>query len=73
MEREDITKLLENAKKDVPISAMGSFCKGVEAGAIIGCQMLLDKACEWLLQQEEMIGVSFHEDFIERFKQAMEE
>ena len=33
---------------------------------------LIDKACEWLTQQEEMIGVSFEEDFIERFKKAME-
>lgn len=34
---------------------------------------LVEKACEWLMEQEEMIGVSFHEDFIERFKKAMEE
>lgn len=34
---------------------------------------LIDKACEWLMHQEEMIGISFEEDFIERFKKAMEE
>lgn len=34
---------------------------------------LIDKACEWLLSQEEMIGISFENDFIERFKKAMEE
>ena len=34
---------------------------------------LIDKACKWLLDQKEMIGVSFHEDFIERFRQAMKE
>lgn len=33
----------------------------------------IEKACEWLRQQEEMIGVSFEEDFIERFKKEMEE
>lgn len=32
----------------------------------------IEKACEWLLQQEEMIGISFENDFIERFKKAME-
>lgn len=34
---------------------------------------LINKACEWLKHQEEMVGVSFEEDFIERFKNAMEE
>lgn len=33
---------------------------------------VIEKACEWLLHQEEMIGISFEEDFIERFKKAME-
>lgn len=36
-------------------------------------EKLIEKACEWLLKQKEMIGVSFHEDFIERFKEEMEE
>lgn len=31
----------------------------------------LDKACEWLKEQEEMIGISFQEDFIIRFREAM--
>ena len=34
---------------------------------------IIKKACEWLKHQEEMIGVSFEEDFIERFKKAMED
>ena len=34
---------------------------------------IIEKACEWLIHQEEMIGISFEEDFIERFKHAMEE
>lgn len=33
----------------------------------------LDKVCKWLKEQEEMIGVSFQEDFYERFRKAMEE
>ena len=32
----------------------------------------IEKACEWLIEQKELIGISFQEDFIERFKQAME-
>ena len=28
----------------------------------------IEKACEWLKEQDEMVGVSFEEDFIERFK-----
>jgi hypothetical protein len=33
--------------------------------------VFLEKACEWLLHQEEMIG-SFSYGFIERFKKEME-
>ena len=36
-------------------------------------QKLIEKACEWLLHQEEMVGISFEDDFIKRFKKAMEE
>lgn len=36
-------------------------------------ETMIEKACEWLIQQEEMIGISFENDFIERFKKAMEE
>lgn len=38
-----------------------------------GIEFAVNKACEWLLHQEEMIGISFEEDFIERFKKAMKE
>ncbi len=34
---------------------------------------IIEKACEWLKHQEEMIGISFEEDFIDRFRKAMEE
>lgn len=33
----------------------------------------LDKACEWLSQQEELVGISFEKDFYERFKKHMED
>ena len=31
----------------------------------------IEKAAEWLSQQDEMIGISFQEDFIERFKKVI--
>lgn len=34
---------------------------------------MIERACEWLMQQEEMVGISFEDDFIERFRKAMEE
>lgn len=34
-------------------------------------KQLIEKACEWLSEQKEMIGISFQEDFIERFKMEM--
>ena len=36
-------------------------------------ETMIERACKWLLHQEEMIGISFEDDFIERFKKAMEE
>ena len=32
---------------------------------------LIEIACKWLREQKEMIGISFQEDFIERFKLEM--
>lgn len=40
-------------------------------GAKWADKTMIDKACEWLIEQKEMIGISFQEDFIERFKMAM--
>ena len=31
----------------------------------------IEKAISWLKEQNEMIGVSFQEDFLERFKNYM--
>ena len=33
----------------------------------------IEKALNWLKEQKEMVGVSFQDDFYERFKKAMEE
>lgn len=44
-----------------------------ELGMMWRKQALIKKACEWLIHQEEMIGISFEDDFIERFKKAIEE
>lgn len=43
------------------------------AAISIAEKAIIEKASEWLKHREEMIGVSFEEDFIERFKNAMEE
>lgn len=34
-------------------------------------EKFIEKACEWLKEQDEMVGISFTEDFIERFKNHM--
>lgn len=34
-------------------------------------ETMIEKACDWLREQKEMVGISFQEDFIERFKMAM--
>ena len=31
----------------------------------------IDKAVKWLKEQEEMVGISFQEDFLERFQNYM--
>jgi len=47
----------------------------VRAAFVVGAnwqeEQMIDKACEWLKEQDEMVGVSFEEDFIERFKNYM--
>ena len=49
------------------IDIKGAF----EEGAEWADETMIEKACNWLREQKEMIGVSFQEDFIERFKMAM--
>lgn len=47
--------------------------QGFEQDAKWADKTMIEKACRWLEHQEEMIGISFEEDFIERFKKAMKE
>lgn len=42
-----------------------------EKGAEWADETMIENACKWLIEQKEMIGISFQEDFIERFKMAM--
>ena len=44
---------------------------GFEAGVSWADETMIENACKWLIEQKEMIGISFQEDFIERFKMAM--
>ena len=45
-----------------------SFINTLEVKEINSTDAFIEKACEWLKEQDEMVGVSFEEDFIERFK-----
>lgn len=49
------------------IDIQGAF----EEGAKWADVTMIKNACNWLREQKEMIGISFQEDFIERFKMAM--
>ena len=42
-------------------------------GAKWADETMIENACKWLIEQKEMIGISFQEDFIERFKMAMKQ
>lgn len=66
-------------EKGYPISLNGEIptfeetMKAVQAYNAYKEKQWIEKACNWLREQKEMIGISFQEDFIERFKIAMEE
>ena len=69
----------EEIRQEIDLRLAGCFgyySEGYKEGFIEGAkwadETIIDKACEWLLYQEEMIGISFEDDFIERFKKAME-
>ena len=49
----------------------GRHYMDLEIGFIRGYQTAVKNACEWLMDQEEMVGVSFKEDFIIRFRKEM--
>lgn len=64
-------------EKGYPISLNGEMptfeetMKDVQTYNDYKAKQWLEKACSWLREQKELIGVSFQEDFIERFKIAM--
>lgn len=64
-------------EKGYPISLNGEIptfeetMKDVQTYNEYKSKQWLEKACSWLREQKEMIGISFQEDFIERFKIAM--
>lgn len=65
---------IEGAKwADENPQGMSKMRKDYEFLFMLKKQELIKKACEWILHQEEMIGISFEDDFIARFKKAMEE
>ena len=67
---EEIQKLID---KRTGIDDYGSvgYQVGVCDGVRLADETMIEKACNWLREQKEMIGISFQEDFIERFKMAM--
>ena len=64
-------------EKGYPISLNGEIptfeetMKDVQTYNDYKAKQWLEKACSWLREQTELIGISFQEDFIERFKIAM--
>lgn len=64
-------------EKGYPISLNGEIptfeetMKDVQTYNAYKEEQWIEKACNWLREQKEMIGISFQEDFIERFKMAM--
>ena len=67
IEYTDLEKMLIQFHED----SMG--IKYVKDYAFFLKRQMIEKACEWLKEQKEMVGISFQDDFIERFKKAMEE
>ena len=51
---------------DIPLGEVGEDC--VE---YIRTDAFIEKAIGWLKEQSEIIGVSFQEDFLERFQNYM--
>lgn len=73
-----------NRKEEIKQAAYSKYCNDSSVTFNLQCdcfsdgakwadRTLIEKACKWIVQQEEIIGISFENDFIERFKKAMEE
>ena len=64
-------------EKGYPVSLNGEIptfeetMKDVQTYNTYKKEQWIKKACDWLREQKEMIGISFQEDFIERFKMVM--
>ena len=69
MTRKD--EIIQHAIKKYPRFAERRI--GVIEGAEWADKTMIEKALNWLKEQKEMVGVSFQDEFYERFKQAMEE
>ena len=75
-EEEEIALAFNDYRDALKLSTFGDFeyidIQGAfEEGAKWADVKMIENACNWLREQKEMIGISFQEDFIERFKMAM--
>ena len=66
-------QILNLIDKQTGIDNYGSsaYRVGVCDGVRLADETMIEKACNWLREQKEMIGISFPEHFIKRFKIAM--
>lgn len=71
MSREKQILKLINEKSGMNNYGSVAYQIGVLDGVRFADETMIEKACNWLREQKEMIGISFQEDFIERFKIAM--
>lgn len=62
-------KRADNLQSAIEVAEDHAYLAGQEAMR----EQMIDKAAEWLKEQDEMVGISFQDDFIERFKKEMEE
>lgn len=75
-DEEMIAKYLHE-KKGYPIDLNGKLpsfdetMKDTEKYLKYKQDKFIEKACEWLKEQDEMVGISFTEDFITRFQNYM--
>lgn len=71
-----MTKAELNAHWALPDETLGDSYtmthKREREAFVKGWHKAVELACDWLKEQGEMIGVSFQEDFLERFKNYME-
>lgn len=67
---EQILKLIDK-KTGIDNYGSISYKIGVCDGVRLADETMIEKAYEWLKEHKQFIGISFQEDFIERFKMAM--